>query len=223
MKIHKEGLATIWGAVILLLALDLFLLFAPSSRLAFWIVLPITLVLIGLTVHFFQNPARLYEGESTGSVVASADGTIVAIERVYESEVLNRECIQVSTFMSIFNVHANWVPVAGIVKKKEHVPGNFLAAFVPKSSIENEHTSTLIETPEGHQVLVKQVAGAVAKRVVNYAVEGEEAHLGCQLGFIKFGSRVDLFLPLNSEILVHLDDKVEGNITTIARLPQYEA
>lgn len=220
MRIHKEGRSIIWGAIILLLALDFFLFFALSSQLAFWIVLPITLVLIGLTIYFFQNPHRQYPGTTEGNVVASADGTIVAIERVFESEVLKRECLQVSTFMSIVDIHANWTPVEGVFRSIEHVPGNFLAAFVPKSSIENEHTSTLIETPEGHEVLVKQVAGAVAKRIVNYATAGEEAHIGVQLGFIKFGSRVDLFLPIGTEVFVHMGDKVKGNITTIGRLPQ---
>lgn len=220
MRIHQEGRSTVCGAVILFLSINLFLFFALESRVAFWIVLPISLILIGLTVHFFQNPDRPFEGVTNGSVVASADGSIVAVERVFESEVLNRECIQVSTFMTIFNIHANWIPAEGIVRRAEHVPGNFLAAYLPKSSIENEHSITLIETPEGHEVVVKQVAGAVARRIVNYAVVGETAHLGRQLGFIKFGSRVDLFLPLDSEVLVHLGDKVQGNITTIARLPQ---
>lgn len=110
MRIHKEGHAIIWGAIIFLLFVDFFLFLVPESKLAFWIFLPFSLILIGLTIHFFQNPDRPYEGEIAGSVVASADGQIVAIERVFESEILNRECLQVSTFMTIFNIHANWIP-----------------------------------------------------------------------------------------------------------------
>lgn len=203
----------------MLLGTDLLLLYALPSPMAFWIGLVISLVLIGLTVHFFQSPDRPFEGEIAGTVVASADGTVVAVEQVYESELLHRECIQVSTFMSIFDIHANWIPVEGVVKHSEHVEGNFLAAYLPKSSIENEHSLVLIETPEGLEVGVKQIAGAVARRVVTNVKEGQDAHLGMQLGFIKFGSRVDLLLPLGSEVLVHIGDKVKGNITTIARLP----
>ena len=151
-------------------------------------------------------------------VIAPADGTIVAIEEVKENEILHKPCIQVSIFMSVFNVHANWFPVNGTVRHVSHHRGRFMAAYLPKSSVENERSTILITTQCGKDILTRQIAGAVARRIVTYAKEGESCHVDEHLGFIKFGSRVDVYIPLGSEVLVEMDQKVTGNQTPIARL-----
>lgn len=221
MKIHNEGTGIVIGAIVLFGFTEAYLYFAFESKLSFWLVLPVVLVLIGLTINFFRIPHRMFDGDTKHLVIASADGHIVAIEQVYEPEVLKRECIQVSTFMSATNVHANWVPVEGTVKLVRHHYGNFMKAYLPKSSIENERSTVLIKTEEGEQILLRQIAGALAKRIVTYVEEEQEVHPNDVLGFIKFGSRVDLYLPLNSKIRVHLDQKVVANQTIIADLPSH--
>ena len=149
---------------------------------------------------------------------APADGTIVAIEEVMENEILHKKCLQISIFMSIFNVHANWYPVDGTIKKVAHHNGNFMKAWLPKASTENERSTVVIETPEGVEVLTRQIAGAVARRIVTYAEVGEECYIDEHMGFIKFGSRVDVFLPLGTEVLVKLGQLTTGNQTVIAKL-----
>ncbi|MDE5720099.1 MAG: phosphatidylserine decarboxylase family protein [Paramuribaculum sp.] len=172
-----------------------------------------------LVVNFFRSPRRHFPGEVTDSlVVSSVDGRVVALEKVYESEVLHRDVIQLSVFMSVVNVHANWFPVNGVVKLVRHHSGRFLSAYLPKASLENERSTILIRANNGSDVLVRQIAGAVARRIVTYAEAGEEANIEDHLGFIKFGSRVDIFLPLETEILVKIGDKTVGGITEVARL-----
>lgn len=178
------------------------------------------MILSALAFYFFRQPLRIFQGERVGAVVAPSDGKVVVIEPVFEPEVLKCEALQVSIFMSVFNVHAQWIPVDGRVSYVKHHAGRFMAAHLPKSSLENERSSILITTTEGHEVLMRQVAGAVARRVVTYVEEGEECRLDEQLGFIKFGSRIDLYLPLGSEVAVRMNEKVVGNSTLIARLPQ---
>ena len=206
------------GAIMLFGFTEAYLYLAFENKLAFWLVLPVVLTLTWLTINFFRIPHRKFDGDTGHLVVASADGHIVAIEPVYEPEILKCECIQVSTFMSATNVHANWVPVEGVVRVVRHHEGNFMKAYLPKSSVENERSTILIETKCGRQVLVRQVAGALAKRIVTYIEEGESVHPNDILGFIKFGSRVDLYLPIDSTIRVHLDEKVVANQTVIADL-----
>jgi len=150
--------------------------------------------------------------------VSSVDGTVVALEEVYEDEYLHRNCIQLSVFMTIFNVHANWVPVKGEITYYKHHSGRFLAANLPKSSSDNERSSIVIRTSTGEEVLVRQIAGAVARRIVTYVEQGEEVDINDFIGFIKFGSRVDIFLPLDTEIKVKLGDRTWGGETLIARL-----
>ncbi|MDD3063515.1 MAG: phosphatidylserine decarboxylase family protein, partial [Massilibacteroides sp.] len=156
--------------------------------------------------------------DSEGLVIAPADGTIVAIEEVMENEVLHEKRLQISIFMSIFNVHANWFPVNGTVKYVTHNPGRFLAAYLPKSSTENERSTIIITTRSGINILTRQIAGAIAQRIVTYAKVGDKCHVDEQMGFIKFGSRVDVYLPVGTEVLVEMDQKVTGNQTPIARL-----
>lgn len=167
---------------------------------------------------FFRNPTRVVEIDDPGLVVAPADGTIVVVEPVEEHEYFEDKRIQVSIFMSVFNVHANWYPVAGKVVKTAHHNGRHMAAYLPKSSHENERSTVVIETPAKTQILVRQIAGALARRIVTYAHAGKQCHLNEHLGFIKFGSRVDMYFPLDTEIFVTVGEKTTGNETIIARL-----
>ena len=152
------------------------------------------------------------------SVVSAADGTVVALEETFEDEYLHCRCMQLSVFMSVLNVHANWFPVDGEVVYSRHHSGRFMAAYLPKSSTENERSTVVIRTPEGQEVLMRQVAGAMARRIVTYARPGHEASIEDHMGFIKFGSRVDLYLPLGTEIFVNIGDKTTGGVTCVGRL-----
>lgn len=220
VKIHKEGTGFLIGVFTLFFFLDAYLYYAFENRIAFWIALPITVILYLMVVNFFRSPLRRFPYDPHGVVVAPADGLIVAIEEVYEPEYLKCECVMISTFMSIFNVHANWFPVDGIVQYVQHHTGRFLAAYLPKSSVENERSTVVIRSMEKHDILVRQVAGAVAKRIVTYPHVGEECYVDDHMGFIKFGSRVDVYVPKEAEILVEMDEKVVGNLTVLAKLPE---
>jgi len=175
-------------------------------------------ILFLLVVNFFRSPRRRFRGNRENVVVASADGKVVALERTFEDEYLHREVIQLSVFMSILNVHANWFPVDGEVIFSKHHPGRFMAAYLPKSSTENERSTVVIRTEDGQEILMRQVAGAMARRIVTYARPGDEASIEDHMGFIKFGSRVDLYLPLDTEIFVKIGDKTTGGITEVGRL-----
>lgn len=168
--------------------------------------------------YFFRNPTRIVEIDDPGLVIAPADGTVVVVEPTEELEYFGDKRIQVSIFMSVFNVHANWYPVAGTVLKSVHHDGRHMGAYLPKSSHENERSTVVIETPSKTQILMRQVAGALARRIVTYAHAGKPCHLNEHLGFIKFGSRVDLYLPMDTEIYVQVGDKTTGNETILARL-----
>lgn len=217
-KIHREGLNIIFVLLFILLAFNvpayLFIEYKPIPI----VFMVISAILFLLVINFFRSPRRHYKGEVENMVLSSVDGTVVALEEVYEDECLHCNCIQLSVFMSVFNVHANWVPVNGIVKYVKHHNGRFLAAYLPKSSTENERSSVVISTPAGHNILVRQIAGAVARRIVTYVEPEEEVSIEQHMGFIKFGSRVDIYLPLDSEILVKLGEKTTGGMTPIARL-----
>ncbi|MDI9606133.1 MAG: phosphatidylserine decarboxylase family protein [Bacteroidota bacterium] len=218
--IHKEGKPVLAKMLIVLLLLNGVLFVCLPS---FWIpitVLVVSIVLFAITLYFFRKPRREYEGELHGLVNAPTDGKVVVIEKVFEKQFFNEERIQVSIFMSLFNAHANWVPVSGKITHLSHVAGNFRAAYLPKSSHENEHTNIVIETPNHGTILTKQIAGAVARRIITYVKEGEEVAIGSSLGFIKLGSRMDIFLPVDSEIMVELDEQVQANVTILARLPE---
>ncbi|MCC8147080.1 MAG: phosphatidylserine decarboxylase family protein, partial [Bacteroidales bacterium] len=167
---------------------------------------------------FFRSPHCIFTGKTKNVVVAPADGTIVVVEEVFEAEYFQEKKLQVSVFMSITNVHVNWIPVDGKIIHYSHQNGRFMAAYLPKSSTENERSTVVIKRENGEEILVRQIAGAMAKRIVTYAEEGQDCHINEQLGFIKFGSRVDLFLPLDTDIKVELDQKVYGNQTIIVYL-----
>ena len=218
IRLHHEGTHTLVWTLCALLALNglVYLLF--SVCLLFKVLLFLSVILYAVLLNFFQCPIRLFFGETDGVVVAPADGKIVVVEEVEENEYFHDRRIMVSIFMSLFNVHANWIPVDGTVKIVRHQDGNFHRAWLPKASEENERSMVIITTPDGTDIMVRQVAGAMARRIVTYAREGEECYVDEHLGFIKFGSRVDLYLPLNSDVLVSLGQKTVGNETIIARL-----
>ncbi|MCH5219248.1 MAG: phosphatidylserine decarboxylase family protein [Muribaculaceae bacterium] len=218
VKIHHEGINILVSVFILLAVINvpLWLWVKPISIAT--CTTAVSGVFYMLVVNFFRSPKRHFRGDRKNAVVSSADGKVVAIEEVYEPEYLKCRCIQVSVFMSIVNVHANWFPVDGQVVYTKHHSGRFMAAYLPKSSTENERSTVVIETPEHQTVLVRQVAGAMARRIVTYAEPGIEACIDDHMGFIKFGSRVDVFLPLGTEIFVSLDNKTIGGVTQIAKL-----
>lgn len=216
VKIHREGANIIFILLIVLLAINvpIWLYLRPAA-------IPVTAVsgvLFLLVVNFFRSPRRHFTGDRENVVVASVDGKVVALEETYENEYLHCKVMQLSIFMTVLNVHANWFPVDGKVLFVKHHPGRFMAAYLPKSSTENERSTVVIEAKNGQKILMRQVAGAMARRIVTYAEPGDEASIEDHMGFIKFGSRVDVYLPLDTEILVKIGDKTTGGITQVARL-----
>ncbi|MBQ5896737.1 MAG: phosphatidylserine decarboxylase family protein [Bacteroidaceae bacterium] len=216
-RIHREG------TEILIVG---FLIFASISFLL-WFFLPgfvvlnsllssLFLVTYLLMVNFFRSPKRIFPGDVDNVVVAPADGKVVVIEKVFEPDHFKDERLQVSIFMSPMNVHANWYPVDGVIKRSEHQKGKFHKAWLPKASTENERSLVVIEMEDGREILVRQIAGAMARRIVTYASVGEECFIDQHMGFIKFGSRVDLYLPLDVDLKVELNQKTVGNGTVIA-------
>lgn len=218
VKIHHEGTNILIILLLILLVFNVPAWIFLRPWVAPAVVTGVSAVFYLLVVNFFRSPRRHFRGNPENVVVSSADGKVVTCEKVYEPEYLKREVMQVSVFMSVLNVHANWYPVDGEVIVAKHHPGRFLAAYLPKSSVENERSTIVIRTPRGQEVLVRQVAGAMARRIVTYARRGTQASIEDHLGFIKFGSRVDLYLPLDTDIYVKLGDKTIGGITEIGRL-----
>jgi phosphatidylserine decarboxylase len=217
IRIHKEGRLILLSLLFILFVLNLYIYFRfPHFAIAATTTL--SAMVFVFFAYFFRNPRRVVEIDDPGLVVAPADGTIVVVEETSENEYFGDKRLQVSIFMSVFNVHANWYPVGGKVLKAVHHDGRHIGAYLPKSSHENERSTIVIETPAKTQILVRQIAGALARRIVTYAHAGKPCHLNEHLGFIKFGSRVDLYLPLDSEIFVQVGDKTTGNETIIARL-----
>lgn len=218
VKIHHEG-TNILIAMFLILAIINVPLWLWVKPIAIAIVCTAVCgVFYLLVVNFFRSPKRRFPGNPERAVVSSADGKVVALEEVFEDEYLHCPCIQLSVFMSVFNVHANWFPVDGEVVYSKHHKGRFMAAYLPKSSTENERSTVVIRTPEGQLVLMRQVAGAMARRIVTYAHPGIEASIEDHMGFIKFGSRIDLYLPLGTEMLVEIGDRTIGGVTEVGRL-----
>jgi len=218
MKIHKEGYKIILVLFVLLSLLNVCLYFFAYKALLFGLILAVSLILFCVVVQFFRSPRLVYSGDTSNVVISPANGRIVVIEEVFEPEYFQDKRLQISIFMSLTDVHINWIPVNGKIVHSSHQKGRFRAAYLPKSSMENERSTVVIERANGEQILVRQIAGAMAKRIVTYAKEGENCQINQQMGFIKFGSRVDLFLPLDAEIEVELDQKVSGNCDVIALL-----
>ena len=217
MRIHKEGFVTILLSVIVVAAVNLLTLFfvTPSYPTLGWIIMLGTIGLLVFILSFFRIPNRTHAiGEDL--IVAPCDGTVVVIEEVEADEYFSGKRLQLSIFMSPLNVHVNRNPVDGEVKYSQYHPGKFLVAWHPKSSTENERHSVVYDL-DGKEVLVKQIAGALAKRIVNYLKPGMNVKQGEEMGFIKFGSRVDLLLPVGTEIDVKINQKVKGGVTVLGR------
>lgn len=216
MTIHKEGYKTIALGTILFSIINIssFYFFSFSMPLLSWIIFLLTAGLLIFLFSFFRLPKRTLTIREN-AIVAPADGKVVVIEEVLADEYFTDRRIQVSIFMSPLNVHVNRNPVAGEVVYNQYHKGKYLVAWHPKSSTENER-HTVVYRKEGKEILVKQIAGAVAKRIVNYLAVGQEAKQSDEMGFIKFGSRVDLLLPIDAKILINIGDKPQGGVTVIA-------
>ncbi|NNF34204.1 MAG: phosphatidylserine decarboxylase family protein [Saprospiraceae bacterium] len=215
MYIHREGAPTliISGILTAVFAIVCYLYFPTPYLYIGWVLL---LGLYIFLISFFRNPSRPFKG-GDHIINCPADGKIVVIEKTTEKEVLKKECMMVSIFMSPLNVHVNRNPVSGKVAYAKYHPGKYLAAWNPKASEENERTTIAYDTND-HKIVMRQVAGALARRIVFYVKENDEVTAGDEMGFIKFGSRVDLYLPLSAEIKVEINQMVRGNIDVIATL-----
>ncbi len=221
MTFHREGVATL----VLVLTAGAGLVAAANAWLpqwAFYLVCVGVAAVLALVVNFFRMPSREVGTLDPQEILAPSDGKVVVIEKVHEPEWFKDERIQVSIFMSPLNVHAQWAPIAGTVKAARYHPGKYLVAWHPKSSTENERTTHVIEGEKG-TVLFRQIAGAVARRICHYMHEEQVLAQGDEVGFIKFGSRIDVFLPVRSEICVELEDAVTGRETVLARFPDASA
>ena len=217
MKIHREGYPTILITFIIIVLIN-FLCFY-STKLIF-IQLPIllfTLIFFYLILHFFRNPIRDVEINNK-HIIAPSDGKLVVLEEVFENEFLKENCFQLSIFMSPLNVHKQWYPVNGEVIYSKNHDGKYLVAWHPKSSTENERSTIVIQTKEKQRVLFRQIAGAVARRICNYSSRGDKVSQNMEAGFIKFGSRIDVFIPKKSKIKVSLNDIIIGGETILAEL-----
>ncbi len=219
MRIHREGTSILVVSLIVFLLLNSLCWYFVPCDICNIVVSAISLFVYLMMVNFFRSPKRIFPLDDVEKlVVAPADGKVVVIEEVFEPDHFKDNRRMVSIFMSPMNVHANWYPVDGVVKRVGHQKGKFMKAWLPKASTENERSLVVIETPEGTEILVRQVAGAMARRIVTYAEPGEECFIDQHMGFIKFGSRVDVYLPLDAEICVELEQKTVGDETVIAKL-----
>ena len=219
IRIHREGTNTLLYGGILLVALALIFWYSFDSKIPFAIFIAIFGTVYAIVTNFYRCPIRYFGTDDTERiVVAPADGKIVVVEEVDENRYFHDRRIMVSIFMSLWNVHANWFPVDGRVKFVKHFNGNFHKAWLPKASEENEHADVMITTPDGVDILCRQIAGAVARRIVTYAKEGEDCYIDEHLGFIKLGSRVDIYLPVGTEICVKMGQATTGDQTVIGKL-----
>lgn len=218
MTLHKEGTGTISLTIIGLLAANAALrYFLPEQEILHTLLLIVSLFLFVIVVQFFRKPTRTTP-VNPKHVIAPADGKVVVIEEVVETEYFKGPRRQISIFMSPLNVHINFNPIAGIVTYAKYHAGKYLVAWHPKSSTENERTTIVVKHHNGTEVLFRQIAGALARRICWYVKEGQAVEQGSEFGFIKFGSRIDIFLPLDAKILVNIDDKPVGGETVIAEL-----
>jgi phosphatidylserine decarboxylase len=216
MKFHKEGYPTLLITILFsTIIISIAKLIFPESSVAIWFAYILSGSLLLTVVQFFRHPTRVHT-INTNAIVAPADGKVVVIEETNEDEYFKDKRIQVSIFMSPINVHVNRYPIAGIVTYAKYHAGKFLVASLPKASTENERTSVIVKHDNGTSILFRQVAGALARRIVMYSKEGDTATQCGEMGFIKFGSRVDLYLPLDTKLKVKIGDVVKGSQTIIA-------
>lgn len=213
--IHKEGYKIIFISLLILTSMNLAIIYFSNSKILNFAFLFSSIIFFLLITWFFRNPKRnIIQDDIT--VLSPADGKIVLIEKVFDHEYFKSERLQVSIFMSPLNVHVNYYPIGGTIRYVKYYPGNYLVAWHPKSSDKNGRSVIVIEKDQNKNVLIKQIAGAIARRIVTYSKEGMNIQQGEELGFIKFGSRVDILLPLEAQINVKIGDKVKGNIDQIA-------
>jgi phosphatidylserine decarboxylase len=217
-KIHKEGYRIITGVFVLLVTMNVsaWLIWQGPTVLHF-AALAVSLLLFAFIVMFFRTPARLVEPDPL-LIYAPADGKIVVIEETFEKEYFNDNRLQISIFMSPFNMHSNRYPISGTITYTHYQPGKKYHARSPKSSALNERSTVVVTSDSGTGILIRQVAGAVARRIVTYSKKGEKVHQGDELGFIKFGSRVDIFLPTGTEVNVEMFEQVRASRTILARV-----
>mgnify|MGYP003411967856 FL=1 len=218
IRIHREGRGIIATLTFIIFAVNV-PLFMYMLNWVGAITLVLSAALLVFVTYFFRNPTRIVEVTDENLLIAPADGRVVVVEPTVENEYFHERRLQLSIFMSPFNVHANWYPIEGKVLVSEHQDGRHQGAWLPKSSTENERSLVVIETASKMQVAMRQIAGAMARRIVTYAKAGHLAQRNEHMGFIKFGSRVDLYLPLDTEIFVKVGEAVTGNETIIGRLP----
>ena len=217
MKVHKEGYKTIFITLALAIMFSIVALDIFEYTMWAWVAVALFIGFTIFILSFFRVPKRVANGSGT-LVSAPADGKVVIVEEVEEPEYFKGKRIQVSVFMSFFNVHVNWFPISGEVVHYKYHPGKYVAAFYPKSSEKNERTTIVIRNENGTEILTRQIAGLVARRVVCYAQKGKMVEAGGPEGFIKFGSRADIFLPLDAKINVKVGDKVVGSESIIAEI-----
>ena len=218
IRLHQEGTHILITSAILLILINAGLYWGIPCKVPFYICAPVSIMLYLLMINFFRCPIRLFVNDTEKIVVAPADGKIVVIEETDEHEYFHDKRLMISIFMGITNVHANWYPVDGTIRHVSHQNGQYMKAWLPKASTDNERSTIVIETPEGHTVMARQIAGAVARRIVTYAEVGEDCFIDEHMGFIKFGSRVDVYLPIGTEVCVKMGQRTVGNQTIIAKL-----
>jgi len=217
MKFHKEGyVITILVVLFVVVILGLLNIFWPEQFFIHYVLYFASAILLALVIRFFRVP-NCKVNLNDNLILSVADGKVVAIEEVEEDEYFHKKMRLISVFMSVNNVHANFYPINGKVTYTKYHPGKFLVAWHPKSSTLNERSSIVIENSDKNAVLFRQIAGFVARRIVTYSKVGDNAIQGSEMGFIKFGSRIDIFVPLDAEVLVKLDEKVCSRITALAR------
>ncbi|MBO7203100.1 MAG: phosphatidylserine decarboxylase family protein [Paludibacteraceae bacterium] len=218
MRIHREGRTILLSLLTMLCVVNVLLYWHVKTNPIIVASLILSVLAFSFFLYFFRSPTRVIDIDDPSLIIAPADGKIVVIEETEELEYFKDKRIQVSIFMSVFSVHANWYPIKGLVKFVRHHKGRFMAAYLPKSSTENERSTIVLESEKKTPILMRQVAGALARRIVTYAHEGKYCNVNEHLGFIKFGSRIDLYLPLDTEIFVEVGEGTVGNETVIARL-----
>lgn len=218
MRFHREGSTIILIALAVTTLLSWLVYYFLPLGIASYLLWTMLFIVLVLFLQFFRYPKRIPDFNES-HVISPCDGKVVVIQQVFEKEYLKRDVIQVSVFMSPLNVHINWYPISGEVSYFKYHPGNYLVAWHPKSSELNERSTVVLKNGQGTEILVRQIAGVLARKIVCYSRQGQQVKQGEELGFIKFGSRVDLFLPLGTDIKVQLGEKVKGNRSVIAVLP----